>query len=176
MNDLAWLDEDGKLDPLLKGPLTNADVRAILLQPDGKILVAGKFQIENDANLCLTRLNSNGTRDTTFTSLNGLGTLGLSLALQPDGKILLGHTFGVMRLNTNGAVDVKFGPQNAAGALGTDASGAAALALNLDGHLLVGAVRVGVSTTQRLQDVAPDDYDYIFDTYVKGSFFVAQEV
>ena len=34
----------------------------------------------------------------------------------------------------------------------------------------------GVSTTQRLQDVTPDDYDYIFDTNVKGSFFVAQEV
>ena len=34
----------------------------------------------------------------------------------------------------------------------------------------------GVSTTQRLQDVSPDDYDYIFDTNVKGAFFVAQEV
>jgi len=34
----------------------------------------------------------------------------------------------------------------------------------------------GVSTTQRLQDVTPEDYDYIFDTNVKGAFFVAQEV
>jgi NAD(P)-dependent dehydrogenase (short-subunit alcohol dehydrogenase family) len=34
----------------------------------------------------------------------------------------------------------------------------------------------GVSTTQRLQDVSPDDFDYIFDTNVKGAFFVAQEV
>ena len=34
----------------------------------------------------------------------------------------------------------------------------------------------GVSTTQRLQDVSPEDYDYIFDTNVKGAFFVAQEV
>ena len=34
----------------------------------------------------------------------------------------------------------------------------------------------GVSTTQRLQDVSPDDYDYMFDTNVKGAFFVAQEV
>lgn len=34
----------------------------------------------------------------------------------------------------------------------------------------------GVSTTQRLQDVSPEDYDFIFDTNVKGSFFVAQEV
>ena len=34
----------------------------------------------------------------------------------------------------------------------------------------------GVSTTQRIQDVSPDDYDYMFDTNVKGAFFVAQEV
>ena len=34
----------------------------------------------------------------------------------------------------------------------------------------------GVSTTQRLQDVAEEDYDFIFSTNVKGAFFVAQEV
>ena len=45
----------------------------------------------------------------------------------------------------------------------------------------VGAIDIlvnnsGVSTTQRIQDVAEEDYDYIFDTNVKGAFFVAQEV
>ncbi len=34
----------------------------------------------------------------------------------------------------------------------------------------------GVSTTQRLQDVSPQDYDFMFETNVKGAFFVAQEV
>src|SRR5207247_8374047 len=34
----------------------------------------------------------------------------------------------------------------------------------------------GVSTTQKLTDVKPEDYDYIFDTNTKGAFFVAQEV
>ena len=34
----------------------------------------------------------------------------------------------------------------------------------------------GVSTTQRIQDVSPDDFDLVFDTNVKGAFFVAQEV
>jgi NAD(P)-dependent dehydrogenase (short-subunit alcohol dehydrogenase family) len=34
----------------------------------------------------------------------------------------------------------------------------------------------GVSTTGRLQDISPDEYDFIFDTNVKGAFFVAQEV
>jgi NAD(P)-dependent dehydrogenase (short-subunit alcohol dehydrogenase family) len=34
----------------------------------------------------------------------------------------------------------------------------------------------GVSTTQKIVDVSPDDYDYMFDTNTKGAFFVAQEV
>lgn len=34
----------------------------------------------------------------------------------------------------------------------------------------------GVSTTQRLLDVTPADYDFVFDTNTRGAFFVAQEV
>mgnify|MGYP001765744358 FL=1 len=34
----------------------------------------------------------------------------------------------------------------------------------------------GVSTTQRIQDVGDEDYDFIFNTNVRGAFFVAQEV
>ena len=34
----------------------------------------------------------------------------------------------------------------------------------------------GVGTTQRIQDVTPEDFDYMFATNVKGAFFVAQEV
>ena len=33
----------------------------------------------------------------------------------------------------------------------------------------------GVSTTQRLVDVTPDDYAYVMDTNQRGAFFVAQE-
>ncbi|MBE0587285.1 MAG: SDR family NAD(P)-dependent oxidoreductase, partial [Hydrogenophaga sp.] len=45
----------------------------------------------------------------------------------------------------------------------------------------VGAIDIlinnsGVSTTQRLQDVGEEDYDFVFDTNTKGAFFVAQEV
>ncbi len=45
----------------------------------------------------------------------------------------------------------------------------------------VGAIDIlvnnsGVSTTQRIQDVTEEDYDSVFDTNVKGAFFVAQEV
>jgi NAD(P)-dependent dehydrogenase (short-subunit alcohol dehydrogenase family) len=34
----------------------------------------------------------------------------------------------------------------------------------------------GVSTTSRIQDVTEDDFDFIFDTNVRGAFFMAQEV
>ena len=34
----------------------------------------------------------------------------------------------------------------------------------------------GVSTTQKLVDVSPDDYDYVMGTNTRGAFFVAQEV
>jgi NAD(P)-dependent dehydrogenase (short-subunit alcohol dehydrogenase family) len=34
----------------------------------------------------------------------------------------------------------------------------------------------GVSTTQKLLDVGPEDFDFVFDTNVRGAFFVAQEV
>jgi NAD(P)-dependent dehydrogenase (short-subunit alcohol dehydrogenase family) len=34
----------------------------------------------------------------------------------------------------------------------------------------------GVSTTQKLVDVTPEDFDFVFDTNVRGAFFVAQEV
>lgn len=45
----------------------------------------------------------------------------------------------------------------------------------------VGAIDIlvnnsGVSTTQKLTDVAPEDFDFIFNTNTRGSFFVAQEV
>ena len=34
----------------------------------------------------------------------------------------------------------------------------------------------GVSTTQKLTDVRPEDYDYVMGTNTRGAFFVAQEV
>jgi len=34
----------------------------------------------------------------------------------------------------------------------------------------------GVATTQKLVDVTPEEFDYVFDVNVRGAFFVAQEV
>lgn len=44
------------------------------------------------------------------------------------------------------------------------------------GHIDILVNNSGVSTTQRLIDVKPDDYDFMFNTNTKGAFFVAQEV
>ena len=145
---LARLNDDGTLDKTFRAPLTNADVRAILVQPDGKILVAGSFTTHDGAGNCLARLNANGTRDASFTP-DAVGVTALSLALEPDGKILVGHDLGIMRVTTNGLVDTTFGPRNADGFLGTRGVYAFAVAKSLEGNVLVGASSVSFSATTR---------------------------
>jgi hypothetical protein len=61
----------------------------------------------------------------------------------------------------------------------TDTEGVAA-AVD-EAERLAGAIDIlvnnsGVSTTQRLVDVRPEDYDYVFGTNTRGAFFVAQQV
>jgi len=43
------------------------------------------------------------------------------------------------------------------------------------GHIDILINNSGVSTTQRLVDVTPEDYQFVMDTNLRGSFFVAQE-
>ena len=145
---LARLNDNGSVDVTFRPPLTNADVRAILVQPDGKILVAGSFLTFDGVVRSLVRLNIDGTRDLGFTPV-GVNITGLSLALEPDGKILMGHTLGIMRVTTNGVVDTTFGPGNAPGFFGTDALFASAVARSVEGNVLVGAWNVTVGSTSR---------------------------
>ena len=158
---IVRVDSTGSIDATFNPLISNTDIRALLVQPDGKILVAGNFTASGLGNRCLTRLNPDGTADLTFASLDAHGTLGLSLALQPDGKILLGHSFGLVRITTNGAIDTTFGPLNAFSQLGTEADSVTSLAVLGDKRILAGAFRVGVSGTERRSvarlfgDVAP---------------------
>lgn len=91
------------------------------VQPDGKILVAGTFTQYNGSPAAgLVRLNASGTVDPTFSVGTGLVpnmAFASALAVQPDGKILLGGEFqtfngqpapGLVRLNTDGSVDASF--------------------------------------------------------------------
>jgi len=104
---------------------TDAGIVSIKIQPDGKIVAAG---IASDMNFGrdfgVTRYNSDGSLDLTFgTGGKVLIDFALSsdfpyaLALQADGKIVVGgmtglnsvNDFGMVRLDTLGAVDISFG-------------------------------------------------------------------
>ncbi|HEY0050875.1 MAG TPA: hypothetical protein VGB68_16400, partial [Pyrinomonadaceae bacterium] len=110
-------------------PNANGTVRAVTVQPDGKILIGGDFTTlaPNDGAPVtrnrFARLNPDGTLDAAFnTSFNGSV---YSITVQPDGKILVGGAFGsvtpnggapfscgdIVRLNANGTVDTIFNPR-----------------------------------------------------------------
>jgi uncharacterized delta-60 repeat protein len=76
---------------------------ALVLQGDGKIVVAGSFGTAN----AVRRFNPDGSPDATFTADPSLapGDLGL----QPDGKLLVVIRTGVARLDTHGNLDAGFG-------------------------------------------------------------------
>jgi uncharacterized delta-60 repeat protein len=95
----------------------------IVIQDDGKILVAGWFENYNGANISngVARLNADGSSDTTFNSNFGTGAGdGLyAMALQNDGKIVGVGYFSdyngdadapnnLIRLNSNGSEDLTF--------------------------------------------------------------------
>ncbi len=99
---------------------TGADgiIEAVLLQPDGKILVAGRFMnFDNIPFAHLVRLNADGSIDPTFVNRNGFDKNVYAMALQSDQKIIVGGSFlnfnGVaqkrlLRLNPNGSLDTTF--------------------------------------------------------------------
>ena len=98
--------------------------RALALQPDGKILVAGDYANGSNNDFAVVRFNANGTLDTTFGSggkaVSPAGTstdYAYSVALQSTGHILVagyayvGSTsdFAMVRFTAAGSVDSSFG-------------------------------------------------------------------
>jgi hypothetical protein len=74
-------------------PGTGADgtVVAITLQPDGKILIGGDFTSYNGTpRNRVARLNADGSLDMSFNPGTGANSTVYALAVQPDGKILIG--------------------------------------------------------------------------------------
>ena len=74
-------------------------MKAVALQPDGKIVIGGFFDTYNGdaaASDYVMRLNADGTRDTTFNAGgSGAGPNRVeAVAMQPDGKIVIGGSFG----------------------------------------------------------------------------------
>jgi uncharacterized delta-60 repeat protein len=90
---------------------------AVLVQPNGRIVVAGGGAAAN--RFCVARLRGNGLLDTTFgsrgkrvISFGGEEESAFGAALQPDGKIVLvgdsDFRVAVVRLNPNGSFDTTF--------------------------------------------------------------------
>jgi uncharacterized delta-60 repeat protein len=78
------------------GSIFPAGIWAAALQRDGKIVVGGGFNQFNNLRVHgVVRLNPNGSRDGAFDPGTAAGLFGdvLSLAIQPDGDVLLGGMF-----------------------------------------------------------------------------------
>ena len=147
---LARLKSDGTLDASFDAKIgtgQNYFVYALKLQPDGRILVGGRFSsIDGKTKAGLARLNPDGTLDTNFvTRVTSGGPFPnvYALALQPDGKILVGGNFGLVngesrngiaRLNADGTLDTAFNPGKGTGYYRDVYS----VALQTDGKILVG--------------------------------------
>ena len=123
--DTSFGDPD-PLNPLLRLGYTVTAVtsvsdwaRAVLLQPDGKIVVGGAAN--NSQDMAAVRYHVDGTLDSTFGSggivrvnfSSRYSAAGYDLGQQSDGKLVLfgsaNNQFGVARLNSNGSLDSSFG-------------------------------------------------------------------
>jgi len=137
----------GDVDPLdlsIMGPtVEDSFINATVVQPDGKTIIAGYFiRVLGVEDENIARINADGTRDGDFIQFRFTGVAGTvnSVALQADGKILLGGDFtyvlvsgrnNIARLNANGRLDTGFNP---------DANGVVhSVVVQADGKILLGA-------------------------------------
>jgi uncharacterized delta-60 repeat protein len=145
VTNVARLRPDGSLDETFN-PASAADigyVDAIAVQADGKVVIGGNFASSTGATSAnLTRLNADGSVDEDFAPGLVVDAPVNAVALQTDGKILLGGSFvlvdfvlrrSIARLNADGTLDFSFDACVASSA----GAGATALSLQTDGRILV---------------------------------------
>ena len=153
---------------------------SMVIQPDGRILVGGIADANGVSDFGLVRYNTDGSLDTSFdsdgivTTNFGIDDVGQSLALQPDGKIIIGgwtnpmgwSDFALARYNTDGSLDTTFDTD---GKITLDLGGddnAYSVDVQSDGKILV----AGYSSTNPTYDFALVRYntdgtlDTTFDT------------
>jgi uncharacterized delta-60 repeat protein len=136
-------------------PVSSSDdiPNAIVLQPDGKIIVAGASSNGVDHGFALARYNTDGSLDTSFNSTGkvitpiGSETSGAqAIALQPNGKIVvagyshngMNFDFALARYNINGTLDTSFGSAGkVVTPIGSDNDAAYAVAIQVDGKIVV---------------------------------------
>ena len=142
VNFVCRLNASGALDTNFVASLNSLPF-AIAVQADGRILLGGPFtSVNGQPRTNLARLNADGTLDAAFT--NGVSPPGyssdvLSLAVQSDGKILVGGKYSELggqpranltRLNADGSLDSAFNPGIT--------NRVSALVLQRDGKILCG--------------------------------------
>lgn len=139
----------------------------IAVQTDGKIITLGVAQ----GSYRLLRLMPDGTIDITFGN-NGIAIVGIdsssapmALVLQPDGKIIVTSQSGTARLNSDGTPDTAFGDN------GIVSDGAADLALQPDGKILLAR---GSSAVMRLLQDGSIDTSFGDEGLVNTDFYVTK--
>jgi uncharacterized delta-60 repeat protein len=150
---IARLNANGSLDNNFN-PGTDGEVKVIAVQPNGQILVGGSFStIAGQQQPVIARLNANGTFDISFRPMMESRAFVNTIALQANGKILIGGLFGYF---INGRIQAYIGRLNADGSidnslnLSTDGQ-VFALQIQPDGKVLVGGsfFRVGSQLRNR---------------------------
>ncbi len=113
---IVRLNPDGSVDPAFK-PQVPGSVYAMVLQPDGEILIGGQgLWVKHPARKFI-RLEPDGKRDTQFHGQVAYNSDVRAIAIQPDGGILVGGSFtkvstiehhGLVRLDANDQIDDAF--------------------------------------------------------------------
>jgi uncharacterized delta-60 repeat protein len=118
--EIIRLNGDGSVDNTFSvGTGFNSSlVYDVEIQSNGKIIACGVFtEYDGTSSPGIARLNSNGTIDNGFIVGTGFNNNVFSLAIQSDGKILVGGQFtlynsttcnGIVRLNSDGSIDSTF--------------------------------------------------------------------
>ena len=157
------MNADGTADTSFSGVVFDGgnSPDAIVEQPDGKIIVAGNFNtVSGVTHTNIVRLNADSTVDTGFNASTDVDsdtgdTNGqiFAVALQPDGKVLIGGAFtevdgvthrSLARLNTDGTLDTSF----ATGAINS-ADLVTAVAVQPDGKVVAGGALYQVLGTKQ---------------------------
>lgn len=120
-NNIVRLQSSGEIDTAFSsGEGANFPITQVLLQPNGKILVAGSFTQYNGIDVRgVVRLNKNGSIDTSFEAIVTDSIILIQqIALQPDGKIIVAgleheelspsNAYALIRLNSDGTRDYSF--------------------------------------------------------------------
>lgn len=130
-------------------PGVQGEVNAIVIQPDGKVIIGGRFtSVNGQPRGNLARLNPDGTLDSTFANSFEAGVSGqvLALALQADGSVIVGGSFtqansfqiyNIARYKTDGSIDKGFASGDGTGSPGADGP-VFALTVQPDGKIVLG--------------------------------------